>query len=418
MKIKSMFVAVLLGLGIVVPVANAADDSLTYPVIESFELSPADTDLSTPNATVRITVIASHPIGIASKSLVARITNGTTYENQVVLSRTDNPVDLTKKKVTFESNFKVPLNMPQGAYSITVDAVSGISPIGGKNNPTGNVFSLPKIRDLAGTENSLLIRSNGDLALDYQTFVGPSFESSNRASDSKPVTFGLELPIWKVNEIFKVSDYFEKRSSAVELKISTSTPTICSSDGEVMKFIAIGTCNYKVYTPKTLNYLEKKLELSATITPARGKQEIGVTQISTQDFKEFPKTILVSAANSSTGSVIVPTTTTPSVCLPFATSVKIVAGGICTLIYQGAADSLRLASEIYTQSFEILVDGKSVKKTESPVATPTPTPTATPTPIATVAPVVKKTITCVKGKKTIKKTAISPKCSTGYKLKK
>jgi hypothetical protein len=310
--------------------------------------------------------------------------------------------------------------MPQGAYSITVDAVSGISPIGGKNNPTGNVFSLPKIRDLAGTENSLLIRSNGDLALDYQTFVGPSFESSNRASDSKPVTFGLELPIWKVNEVFKVSDYFEKRSSAVELKISTSTPTICSSDGEVMKFIAIGTCNYKVYTPKTLNYLEKKLELSATITPARGRQEIGVTQISTQDFKEFPKTILVSAANSSTGSVIVPTTTTPNVCLPFATSVKIVAGGICTLIYQGAADTLRLASEIYTQSFEILVDGKSVKKTDSPLATPTPvaTPTATPMPVATVAPVVKKTITCVKGKKTIKKTAISPKCPAGYKVKK
>jgi hypothetical protein len=47
-----------------------------------------------------------------------------------------------------------------------------------------------------------------------------------------------------------------------------------------------------------------------------------------------------------------------------------------------------------------------------------PTPTATPTPVATVAPVVKKTITCVKGKKSVKKTAISPKCPAGYKLKK
>jgi hypothetical protein len=372
--------------------------------------------LSTPNATVKITVVASHPIGISSQKLTARVSNGLSFETQITLIRNDSPVDFSKKIVTFESLFKIPLTMPQGAYTVTVDPVSGIAPANGRNNPTGNAFSLPKIRDLAGTENALLVRSNGDLALDYQTFVGPSFESSSRASDNKPVEFGLDAPIWKVGENFKVGNFFEKRSSSVELKISTSTPSVCTSDGQTMRFIDIGTCNYKVYTPKTLNYLEKKLDLSATITAARGKQEIGITQISNQDINEFPKTILVPAANSSTGALIVPTTTTPGVCLPFATSIRIVAGGICTLRYQGAADSLRMASEIYTQTFEILVAGKSVVKTEVPVATPTPT--ATPTPVATTAPVVKKTITCVKGKKTVKKTAISPKCPAGYKLKK
>jgi hypothetical protein len=66
---------------------------------------------------------------------------------------------------------------------------------------------------------------------------------------------------------------------------------------------------------------------------------------------------------------------------------------------------------LYTQSFEILKDGKSVV---------VPTPVVTPTPVATptAKPVVKKTITCVKGKKTVKKTAVSPKCPAGYKLKK
>ena len=408
MKIKSLFVAVLLMAGVVVaPMATAEESSLTYPTVESFDISPSDIDLSTPYATVKITVIASHPIGIASKSLVARITNATTYENQVTLIRTDSPIDLSKKKVTFESNFKIPFNMPQGSYSITVDAVSGISPIGGRNNPTGNAFSLPRIRDLSGAENTLLVRSNGDLSLDYQTFVGPSFESSSRAADSKPIEFGSSTPIWKVGEIFKVSDFFEKRSPSVNLQISTFTPTICTSDGQTMKFISLGICNYKVFTPKTLNYLEKKLELSAVITAARGKQEISITKISDQDIKDFPKIVMVSAANSSTGALIVPTTTTPGVCLPFATSIKFVGGGICTLKYQAEADSLRLASEIYSQSFEVLVDGKSVV---------VPTPVATPTP--TAKPVVKKTITCVKGKKTIKKTAISPKCPAGYKLKK
>ena len=355
MKIKSLFVAVLLMAGVVVaPLASAEETSLTYPVIESFEITPSDIDLSTPNATVKISVIASHPIGISSTRLIARISNGVSYEQQLILNRTDSPIDLSKKRVTFESNFKIPLSMPQGAYSITVEPVSGIAPAGGRNNPTGNAFSLPKIRDLAGAQNSLLIRSNGDLALDFQTFVGPSFESSSRASDSNPAIFKSLIPIWKVGETFQVSDYFERRSSAVELKISTSTPSVCTSDGKVMKFLSIGNCNYTVFTPKTLNYLEKYLNLNASISAARGKQEIGVTQVPTQDISEFPKTILVTPAYSTTGALIVPTTTTPSVCLPFATSIKIVGGGICSLKYQAEADSLRLASDIYSQSFEVL----------------------------------------------------------------
>jgi hypothetical protein len=85
------------------------------------------------------------------------------------------------------------------------------------------------------------------------------------------------------------------------------------------------------------------------------------------------------------------------------------------LTYQTAVTPLYLASDIYTVSFEILKDGKPVV-VPTPVATPTPTPVATPTP--TAKPVVKKTITCVKGTKTIKKTAVSPKCPAGYKLKK
>ena len=60
--------------------------------------------------------------------------------------------------------------------------------------------------------------------------------------------------------------------------------------------------------------------------------------------------------------------------------------------------------------------------TPTPTPTPTPsetasaTPTPTPTVVATVKPAAKKTtITCVKGKKTKKVTAIKPKCPKGYK---
>lgn len=56
--------------------------------------------------------------------------------------------------------------------------------------------------------------------------------------------------------------------------------------------------------------------------------------------------------------------------------------------------------------------------TPSETAAATPTPTPTPTVVATVKPAAKKTtITCVKGKKTKKVTAVKPKCPKGYKKK-
>ena len=54
--------------------------------------------------------------------------------------------------------------------------------------------------------------------------------------------------------------------------------------------------------------------------------------------------------------------------------------------------------------------------TPSETVSATPTPTPTPTVVATVKPAAKKTtITCVKGKKTKKVTAVKPKCPKGYK---
>jgi hypothetical protein len=83
--------------------------------------------------------------------------------------------------------------------------------------------------------------------------------------------------------------------------------------------------------------------------------------------------------------------------------------GTCTVTYKTEGNAQYLPSETYKQNIEVLKDNLPVV-----VPTPEPTPTATPT----VAPIVKKAIICIKGKKSVKKTAVSPKCPAGYKLKK
>ncbi len=72
---------------------------------------------------------------------------------------------------------------------------------------------------------------------------------------------------------------------------------------------------------------------------------------------------------------------------------------------------------LYLQAKNFEFSSPVVKAKLTQVAEPTPTPT--PTVTATPKPVAKKTtITCVKGKKTKKVTAVKPVCPSGYKVKK
>jgi hypothetical protein len=82
--------------------------------------------------------------------------------------------------------------------------------------------------------------------------------------------------------------------------------------------------------------------------------------------------------------------------------------GTCTFSYSTAATESQYASDVFKQTFKVLKEG------EPEIV---PTPVVTPTPAPVVKPAVKRTITCVKGTKTVKRTAISPKCPKGYKVK-
>jgi hypothetical protein len=210
-----------------------------------------------------------------------------------------------------------------------------------------------------------------------------------------------------VNEKYKATDYFEPKVAALPLQISSSTTKVCTSDGSQLTFLTEGNCTYTVFTAKTKDYAELKKTVSLTITEARVKPQLVVEKIANQTAVDLPKSVALPKVYDANATWVLAESKTPLVCQSSAFYVRIVASGTCTLTYQTAATRQFLASDVYTQTFEIIDSNKPVV---------VPTPVATPTP--TAKPVVKKTITCVKGKKTIKKTAVSPKCPAGYKLKK
>jgi hypothetical protein len=311
----------------------------------------------------------------------------------------------------------------------------------------------------------------------YDTFVGPTHNTTLGIAYNNPAKYNNDTPpIWKVGEVYEPSKYFELRVPTLPLTVTSSTPTICSSDGKELKLIATGNCTFKVLTAKTKDYGLKEITQVVTITAARSKPELVMSVIANQTAKSLPKTIEIFRVYSPTGVYVLPQGTTPAVCIASGFYVQIVGGGTCTLTYQSAANTSYLASDLYKVSFEVTRDPQTMTfnlpatvnistktlalaatassgasviysttstdicsitgptlnllkagncvVTASQGGTPTIAPVSTTATImltgAVTAPVpvvTKKTIVCVKGKTNKKVSGVNPKCPRGYKVK-
>ena len=406
MKIKSLLVAVLLMGGVLVAPAHATEK----PLVESFTFSPQEIELSGASTEVSFELVVSHPSGIENSFTTLSLQNSRNDTLATYLTRTDS--NSTAKRVTFKGLLTVPRNINLGVYTFSASSIRNNASAGYQYG-TGSIEG-GKVRNLVGAESGLLVRSGGDLNFEYETFVGPSFDSTLGISFNNPARFNsLSAPIWKVGETIDATQYFELRVPSLSLALSSSTPEVCTVNGKFLNLLKEGSCSFAVSTAKTQDYLARTIGRSATVTSARVKPTLAIDKIANQEVKNLGATISIGRVFSVSEGYVLPQSATPTICFASGFYVKLIAGGTCKLTYQTAATSTYLASDLYTQSFEILSDGKPVV---APTPVVIPTPVATPTP--TAKPVMKKTITCTKGTKSVKRTGTNPKCPSGYKLKK
>jgi hypothetical protein len=472
MKIKSILIAAVLALALTPAIASAN----VRPVVESFTFTPNDFDLISTNVTISFELVVSHPSGVRNTSTQVTLTGPYASTLAANLIRTDSPINLALTKVIFKGTLTVPQGIAPGAYSVSVAEVSNNS-LAGYEYGTG-VITPSKLRDLLGAENALLVRKSGDLNLSYDTFVGPTHSTTVSVAYNNPALFNNNNPpIWKVGETYTPSKYYEIRVPTLPLVVSTTTPTVCSTDGKDLKLISTGNCIFKVSTVKTKDYAVKESTQAVTVTAARSKPELIMSVIANQTSKNLPKTIEIFRVYSPSGNWVLPTSTTPIVCIASGFYVQIVGGGTCTLTYQSEETTSYLASDLYKVSFEVTRDPQTISfspvttadiatknltltasassggavsftstsnenctvsgstlnllKAGNCVITASQVGTATFAPVSASAtitltgsvvtpkPVVtKKTIVCVKGKTTKKVSGTNPKCPKGYKVKK
>ena len=458
MRIKSIAIAAALVLPtFYVPIAQAAQK----PVIESFTFTPNEIDVLAASTKIEIELVVSHPNGIENVSTLVTLSSPRNDTLATYLIRTDSPVNKSLAKVTYRGSITVPRDLTTGVYNFKFEPL--------RNNGTGgdqyltDALDPKKIRTLVGAEYGLLVRSGGELNFNYDTFTGPTYDSSLGFSAN---------PIWKVGETYTPSKYYSLLVPSLSLGLSSTTPLVCSSDGKQLKFLKEGSCNFVVSTPKTNDYLAKTSSQTVTITAARVKSELIVGKIANQTAKDLPKSVSIFQVYSASEGYVFPQSETPTVCTGSGFFVRIASGGTCTLTYQTKETATFLASDLYKVSFEVVRDPQTITfslparadisaknlpltsttssggavtyssstaencsvsgstlsllKSGSCSVTATQVGTTTLAPasatstvvIEGVVPAVKKTITCYKGKTSKKLTGTNPKCPAGYKLKK
>ena len=468
MKIKSTIIALAL---VMTGLATTPAIATENPIVESFTFTPSEIDLLSASTKLDFELIVSHPFGIENLSSFVKIkdSRGSTWGAD--MTRTDSPLNPALKRVTFKGSLTLPRTLTTGVYSVSASEVKNNSTTG-YSYGTGAIVSK-RIRDLIDAENLLLVRSGGDLNYEYTTFQGPTYDSSLSINYKNPTKYNSNNPpIWKVGETFNPVDYYEQNVSSLALQVKTTTPIVCSTDGKTLKLITEGSCNFTVFTAKTSDFALSESKQIVQITSARIKSVLSISKIDNQTSKDLPKSLTLPQIYSAAGGYVLPKTTTPAICIPVGFTVRLISGGVCTLTYETAATSTYLASDVYQQTFEILRDPQTISFTLPSAAnvsskslaltstassgaavtysttstgicsitgstlnlltsgncavTATQVGSSTLMPISSTATVIltsavvtnKKSITCVKGKKSKKVSGANPKCPKGYKLKK
>jgi hypothetical protein len=382
---------------------------LEKPTIESFNVSKLELDLTDPDFSIEFEVVISHPKGIENDSTLLIFSNSLDVSLSVPLIRSDYPINYANSRVTFKGKLNLPRSLRTGVYTYTIDGVR--NNIDSGTRFTTGIVSGEIVRNLKGAESGILIRSNGYLNLDYETINGPAFGSQSGISYLNPRKYAAaKTPIWKVGEIFDSTDYFENAIPSLETYISSLTPSICISDRKKMTFVAEGQCNFRVFTEKNKDYLEKSKVFSATISGARSVQVLRVESVSPLKPTSLPTSILLSpvyASGTSSVEYVLPKSLTPTICEAGGYVLKIQQIGTCTLSYKSDGNANFLPSDIYTQDIKI-------SNENLPVVIQTPIADQTPIQKSEVT----KTISCVKDRKTITRSGTRPKCPSGYKFKK
>ena len=355
-------IKVILTIGLLVSfVPSNSAYAAEKPTVVSFTMTPDTVDVATTNTVVSFDLTVSSATGIFSTQSLLTLTDGANHSLTAMLLRTDSPVNSALSTVKFHGSLTVPPFMPNGVYSASATPISALNASGNSGYATDTLFPTSTSK-VFGAEDSLLVRNGGDLNFALATFTGPTYDKTLGNTFINKKYNSVAAPVLKVGESYNPSDYYELLVPSLALSVKSNTPSICSADGPTLKFVAQGSCSFTVFTPKTLDYQYFKSDQTLTITAGRTKPTYFVGTIPTQSSSVLPLVITGPTIFSPFG-LIVPVSSTPTVCYTTGNFINVISGGTCTVNYSTPGDATFLASDVYPLTFQITRATQSVSFT-------------------------------------------------------
>ena len=214
------------------PAANGAE--LEKPKLVSFKFTPTEIDEKYSPTNVDFTVVVSSPTGIFNDKIWVNLTNYANISLGAELYRTDKPINKSLTTVTFKGTVIVPPSLTAGPLFSYVDDVYSIQPATGGKGWPNETFYPDIFSKLVGAESSLLIRKSGELDYAYSTFIGPSYSDTNlELGWVDPKYKDYDYPVFRIGETLDISEYYELKVPTLDLKVSTSSPSVCTASGKI-----------------------------------------------------------------------------------------------------------------------------------------------------------------------------------------
>jgi hypothetical protein len=192
------------------------------------------------------------------------------------------------------------------------------------------------------------------------TFTQPGNASFNAAL---PVT--LSFNITKIAQEISTGDeaeieFLEKTqtitweaSSGLEVKLTSSTPSTCTVQGDTLTLLALGSCEIQGNQAGNEEYLPAAA-YSFKYQIIKPKQEIDFTQIDNVSVEEEYVDLEASSDAADENITLIFTTSTPSVCVIEEDRLRLVAPGDCTVLANHPGTAIFGPAPEASQTFKVL----------------------------------------------------------------
>jgi hypothetical protein len=247
-----------------------------------------------------------------------------------------------------------PASATVGGATYTVTATGG-----GSGNPVTFTSATTSVCTVSGSTVSFIgagtCTINANQAGNTNYNAAPQVQQSFSVKADQTISFTSTAPSATVGGATYTPTATSTSGLAVVLTIDASSSGVCTINGGVVSFNAVGSCKIDANQPGNATYNAAN-QVQQTVTVAQGSQTITFTSTAPSNAAVGGATYTVTATGGGSGNPVTFSSATSGVCTVSGSTVSFVGAGTCTINANQASNANYNAAPQMQQSFAVAGD--------------------------------------------------------------